>query len=93
MENLENVCPTCEQSVDYDFKEKHISGEKEKIKIEKDRQDDIQKKIKEIQENNEKFKLKSAKQKEWEDLYRSVDDSLPSIQHMMFYEAPSQLEP
>ena len=79
MENLENVCPTCEQSVDYDFKEKHISGEKEKIKIEKDRQDDIQKKIKEIQENNEKFKLKSAKQKEWEDLYRSVDDSLPSL--------------
>jgi len=79
MENLENVCPTCEQSVDYDFKEKHISGEKEKIKIEKDRQDDIQKKIKEIQENNEKFKLKSTKQKEWEDLYRSVDDSLPSL--------------
>jgi hypothetical protein len=61
MENLENVCPTCEQSVDYDFKEKHISGEKEKVKIEKDRQDDIQKKIKEIQENNEKFKLKSSK--------------------------------
>jgi len=79
MENLENVCPTCEQSVDYDFKEKHISGEKEKIKIEKDRQNDIQKKIKEIQENNEKFKLKSTKQKEWEDLYRSVDDSLPSL--------------
>ena len=79
MENLENVCPTCEQSVDYDFKEKHISGEKEKIKIEKDRQDDIQKKIKEIQENNERFKLKSRKQKEWEDLYRSVDDSLPSL--------------
>jgi len=79
MENLENVCPTCEQSVDYDFKEKHISGEKEKIKVEKDRQDDIQKKIKEIQENNEKFKLKSTKQKEWEDLYRSVDDSLPSL--------------
>ncbi|MEK9696143.1 MAG: hypothetical protein VW270_10275 [Candidatus Poseidoniales archaeon] len=78
MESLENVCPTCEQPVSEDFKEKHISEEKEKIKIEQDKQIDIQKKIEEIQENNKRFRLKSEKQKEWEDLYRSIDNKLPS---------------
>ena len=78
MESLENVCPTCEQPVSEDFKEKHISEEKEKIKIEQDKQINIQKKIEEIQENNKRFRLKSEKQKEWEDLYRSVDSNIPS---------------
>lgn len=78
MEGLDNVCPTCEQPVPEDFKEKHILEETKKIEIQKSKQDDLQKKIKEIQENNERFNLKKSKQKEWEDLYRSVDDSLPS---------------
>jgi len=79
MENLENVCPTCEQSVTEDFKKKHISEEEEKVKIEQDKHTNIQKKIKEIQENNENFALKSKKQKEWEELYRSVDSTLPTV--------------
>jgi DNA repair exonuclease SbcCD ATPase subunit len=79
MENLENVCPTCEQSVTEDFKKKHISEEEEKIKVEQDKHTNIQKKIKEIQENNEKFAIKSKKQKEWEELYRSVDSTLPTV--------------
>jgi DNA repair exonuclease SbcCD ATPase subunit len=37
------------------------------------------KKIKEIQENNESFSVKTRKQKEWEELYRSVDSTLPTI--------------
>ena len=79
MENLENVCPTCEQPVTEDFKKKHISEEEEKVKIEQDKHTNIQKKIKEIQENNENFALKSRKQKEWEELYRSVDSTLPTV--------------
>jgi len=79
MENLENVCPTCEQSVTEDFKKKHISEEQEKVKIEKDKHTNIQKKIKEIQENNENFAIKTRKQKEWEELYRSVDSTLPTV--------------
>ena len=79
MENLENVCPTCEQSVTEDFKKKHISEEQEKVKIEKDKHTNIQKKIKEIQENNENFAIKTKKQKEWEELYRSVDSTLPTV--------------
>jgi len=79
MENLENVCPTCEQPVTEDFKKKHISEEEEKVKIKQDKHTNIQKKIKEIQENNENFALKSKKQKEWEELYRSVDSTLPTV--------------
>ena len=79
MENLENVCPTCEQSVTEDFKKKHISEEEEKVKIEQDKHTNIQKKIKEIQENNENFAIKTRKQKEWEELYRSVDSTLPTV--------------
>lgn len=79
MENLENVCPTCEQPVTEDFKKKHISEEEEKVKIEQDKHTNIQKKIKEIQENNEKFAIKSKKQKEWEELYRSIDSTLPTV--------------
>jgi DNA repair exonuclease SbcCD ATPase subunit len=79
MENLENVCPTCEQPITEDFKKRHISGEEEKVKVEQDKQTDIQKKIKEIQENNESFSVKTRKQKEWEELYRSVDSTLPTI--------------
>jgi len=79
MENLENVCPTCEQPITEDFKKKHISGEEEKVKVEQDKQTDIQKEIKKIQENNENFAVKRRKQKEWEELYRSVDSTLPTI--------------
>jgi len=79
MENLENVCPTCEQPVTEDFKKKHISEEEEKVKIEQDKHTNIQKKIKEIQENNENFAIKTRKQKEWEELYRSVDSTLPTV--------------
>lgn len=78
MEKLDNVCPTCEQSVPEEFKEKHILEEKQKIEKQKDRYADLQKKIKEIQENNERFNHKLKKEKEWEDLYRSIDPALPS---------------
>jgi DNA repair exonuclease SbcCD ATPase subunit len=78
MEKLDNVCPTCEQPISEDFKDEHISKETQKIEANKSKYADLQKKIKEIQENNANFQLKARKQKEWEDLYRSIDDSLPS---------------
>lgn len=79
MEDLDNVCPTCEQSVPETFKSEHISKEEKKIEIQKSKQDDLQKEIKKIQANNEKFALKTKKQKEWEDLYRSFDPSVPTV--------------
>lgn len=78
MEGLDNVCPTCDQPVPEEFKERHISTEREKIQVKKDKQNDLEAKIKEVQESNEKFALKTKQQKEWEDLFRSIDSSLPS---------------
>jgi DNA repair exonuclease SbcCD ATPase subunit len=78
MEELDNVCPTCEQDVPEEFKQQHINKEKEKITRSKAEKVTLEKKIAEIQNNNENFRLKTKKQKEWEDLYRSIDSSLPS---------------
>lgn len=78
MEGLDNVCPTCDQPVPEEFKERHISEEREKIQVKKNKQNDLETQIKEIQESNERFALKTKQQKEWEDLFRSIDSSLPT---------------
>jgi len=78
MEDLGNVCPTCEQSVPEEFKLDHIQKEKQKIAEQEGTYKDIQAKIKEIQDKNERVILKSRKIKEWEDLYRSIDQEMPS---------------
>lgn len=76
MKGLDNVCPTCDQGVPEDFRNLHITQEKEKIESNKAQQVTLERKIKEIQDQNAKFALKSKKQKEWEDLYRSVDPEI-----------------
>lgn len=78
MEDLGNVCPTCEQSVSEQFKLDHIQKEKQKITDQEGTYKDIQAKIREIQEKNERVVLKNRKIKEWEDLYRSIDQDMPS---------------
>jgi DNA repair exonuclease SbcCD ATPase subunit len=78
MEDLGNVCPTCEQSVSEQFKLNHIYKEKEKITEQEGKYKDIQARIKEIQEKNERARLKSKKLKEWEDLYRSIKHDMPT---------------
>lgn len=77
MDSLENLCPTCLQPISEAFKARHISGEEEKVKREQDKQETMKKKIEEIQDNNKKFYIKSEKEKEWGELYRSIDSSLP----------------
>lgn len=78
MEDLGNVCPTCEQSVPEQFKLDHIQKEKQKITEQEGAYKDIQTKIREIQEKNERAILKGRKIKEWEDLYRSIKHDMPS---------------
>jgi DNA repair exonuclease SbcCD ATPase subunit len=78
MEDLGNVCPTCEQSVSEQFKLNHIYKEKEKITEQEGKYKDIQARIKEIQEKNQRARLKSKKLKEWEDLYRSIKHDMPT---------------
>ena len=78
LEKLDDVCPTCEQNVDSDFKENLINEEKKTISFIKKKVDENKKKIAEIRRNNSEFDRKNKLQKDWEDLFRSIDTSLPT---------------
>ena len=79
MENLDNVCPTCDQPVSEEFKTSQIAEEKEKILEQQGKYKTIEEKIQQIKEKNERTVLTRKKIKEWEDLYRSIDHNLPSV--------------
>jgi len=78
LERLDDVCPTWEQKVDADFNESLINEEKKTISFITEKIDGNTKKIAEIRRNNTQFDRKSKLQKDWEDLYRSIDTNLPT---------------
>ena len=78
LEKLEDVCPTCEQKVDAEFKSNLVAEELAKIASMNIRKRTNEKLITRIKTNNAKFDTKQKEQKEWEDLYRSIDKSLPT---------------
>ena len=77
LEDLEDKCPTCEQTVQEDFKQTLIAEEAGKISFAQEKMSEITTRIEEIKRNNERFEYKNKMQREWEDLYRSIDRDLP----------------
>ena len=77
LEDLEDKCPTCEQPVQEAFKQSLITEESTKISFAQEKMSEITTRIEEIKRNNERFEYKSKMQREWEDLYRSIDRDLP----------------
>ena len=77
LEDLEDKCPTCEQTVQEDFKQTLISEEADKISFAQEKMSEITTRIEQIKRNNERFEYKNKMQREWEDLYRSIDRNLP----------------
>ena len=77
LEKLEDVCPTCEQEVDAEFKSNLVAEELAKIASMNIRKRTNEKLITRIKNNNAQFDIKQKEQKEWEDLYRSIDKTLP----------------
>lgn len=77
LEQLGDTCPTCEQSVDSEFKNSMIEAEKSKIEEAKKRNAAIQQEIESIKEHNRQYERKTRLQRDWEDLYRGIDQSLP----------------
>ena len=78
LEQLEDKCPTCEQDIDADFKDQLIQAEKKTLDFlasEKESNEDI---IRQIKRNNAARTNLSNAQKEWEDLFRNIDNTLPS---------------
>ena len=80
LEKLGDHCPTCEQSVDASFKQGLIDAEQTKLQEAEQRNAVIRDEIERIKEENRKYERGAKLQREWEDLYRSIDSELPSSQ-------------
>ncbi len=78
LEKLKDVCPTCEQAIDSSFKQGLVDTAKQNEIQAKSQIDDLEKKINEIKESNKLFNSKQQIERDWNDLYRSIDQSLPS---------------
>ena len=76
LEKLGDVCPTCEQEVDAKFKDNLINEETALLASMDIRKRTNEKLITKIKRNNALFDKKQKTQKEWEDLYRSIDHTL-----------------
>ena len=77
LEKLGDVCPTCEQEVDTEFKNNLINEETALLASMDIRKRTNEKLITRIKRNNALFDKKQKTQKEWEELYRSIDKTLP----------------
>jgi DNA repair exonuclease SbcCD ATPase subunit len=77
LSKLGDNCPTCEQEIDSNFKQKLIDEEKEAIASLSEKILTLKDSINRIKEDNKNHEYKRNKIKEWEELYRQVDNSLP----------------
>ena len=77
LHELEDKCPTCEQTVDADFKIGLIEEETSKITSAEEKVNELKRRIEKIKQSNELVDYKNKMQREWEDLYRSIDRTLP----------------
>jgi len=75
---LGDHCPTCEQEVPADFKKSLIDTEQEKIGTAQEKKNELERRIEQIKRDNEEFSKARKTQQQWEELYRSIDPSLPN---------------
>lgn len=75
---LGDNCPTCEQEIDSEFKARLIAEEDAAIQTAEERLKELETRINEIKANNKKYEDKQKRIAEWEQLFRSVDKSLPT---------------
>ena len=78
LEKISDECPTCGQSIDVSSEKVMIEGERTKRDEAHGKAMKIRPLIQEIKANNATFEKNQKAQKEWEDLYRSYDKSLPT---------------
>ena len=74
----EEVCPTCGQEVDSNLINQMQKKQEAEINEAEEKIQSIRAEINTIKSNNENITERDAKKKEWEDCYRSIDQSLPS---------------
>jgi len=78
LSKLGDSCPTCEQDVDNSFKQSLIDAEELKIAEAKEKQDEINRRISKIKQNNAEYQRARKIESDWQELFRSIDNSLPT---------------
>ena len=78
LEKISEECPTCGQSIDVSSEKAMIEGERKKRDEAHGKALKIRPRIQKIKENNAIFEQNEKDRKNWEDLYRSYDKSLPT---------------
>ena len=78
LRGLGDTCPTCEQSIDAEFKQRLIDNEQQELQGVEERMAEIQGLIASIKSKNERYRHKQEKIREWEELFGKVNKSLPA---------------
>ena len=78
LEGLEDICPTCEQEIDPVFMNNLEDEEKKLLENLSYKIEECKAFIQAIKEGNKEHNRREALKKEWEDLFRSIDTSLPA---------------
>ena len=78
LENLGDVCPTCEQQVDSEFKHSLIENETLSLTSMGVKKRTNEKIVEKIKKDNREFDRLVSLQREWEELFRSIDNKLPT---------------
>ena len=78
LSKLGDHCPTCEQDVDSSFKQGLIDAEELKIAEAREKQNEIDTRISEIKRDNAEYQHARKIESDWQDLFRSIDNSLPA---------------
>ena len=76
--DLDGQCPTCEQEIDWDKLEELRMNYVRIITHGVDEEEDIEEEIERAQEHNRKVVVRNVQQREFEELMKTVDNSLPS---------------
>ena len=83
LEKLEDICPTCEQKVDSEFKQDLINTEKDNLSHYEYRKDINEDMIRQIKRNNAARDGLNRAQKEWEDFIRSIDQLFANARYLI----------
>ena len=78
MSKLGDHCPTCEQTIDSSFKQSLIDEEARKVAEAREQQDEIDGRVSEIKRDNAEFQRARKIEKDWTELFRSIDNNLPA---------------
>ena len=79
LNKLGDHCPTCEQDVDPEFINSLKDLEARKLVEAEEKSGEIEREIKRIKESNTEFERCRKIERDWVDLFRSIDKSLPDL--------------